>query len=56
MYEQTWGVGQPVKGTLGPKHFVRSKKNKYGLSFTSKSFPHRRPAESFGTSNILGSP
>lgn len=55
-YYVTCGVGHPVKGTLGLRHFVRSKKNKYGLSFTLKSFPHRLPAESLGTSNKLGSP
>jgi len=49
-------VRHPVAIAFGAAHFVRSKKNKYGLSLTSASRPHLRPCESVGDNSVLGSP
>jgi hypothetical protein len=40
----------------GAAHFVRSKKNKYGLSLTLSSRPHLCPSESVGDNSLPGSP
>lgn len=45
---QTCGVWQPTNGVIISVHFLRSKKNKYGLSITVLSMPHFRPAMSAG--------
>jgi hypothetical protein len=40
----------------GAAHFVRSKKNKYGLFLTASSRPHLSPSESVGDKSLPGSP
>lgn len=52
----TCGVGHPYKMTSLLAHFMRSKKNKYGLPLTSSSRPHIRPEVSAGTDSFFGSP
>jgi hypothetical protein len=52
----TCGVGHPLIMTSLWAHFMRSKKNKYGLSLTSSSKPHIRPSVSAGIDSFAGSP
>lgn len=49
-------VEHPVNATVDDTHLLRSKKNKYSLSFTCASYPHLLPVESLGNVKVSGLP